>query len=363
MELSSLDLHYVVQELQYLQGGKIEKIFQSDANKRDLLFIIYSQPRINLRFLLPGVIAAAKEKPNYPQSPPGFAMFLRKYLGGTRITAVRQRGFDRIMEIDLASKTDSYTLLIELIPPGNMLLLDKEMRIINLIENQQFKDRQLRGRQPYIAPPPSFDIKDATEAGIAERIAVSTRDTIVTTLAIHLGLGGVYAEEVCARAGIAKHRNDLSNAEVKLIAHQVKEIALQPIAANTDGKRAYPFRMASRETKQSEETGFLSAIATFIEDAPADHVERKEHKVKKDKLQAIIDAQGKQATKLEEDAKSEQRKAERIYEEYQVLSEILHAAREARERKQSISEALKRFPQVKCYKDATGEIEVELEGE
>ena len=41
-------------------------------------------------------------------------------------------------------------------------------------------------------------------------------------LAIGFSLGGVYAEEACARAGIAKHRNDLSAAEVKQVVAAVE---------------------------------------------------------------------------------------------------------------------------------------------
>jgi predicted ribosome quality control (RQC) complex YloA/Tae2 family protein len=365
LELSSVDIHYAVQELQQLVGAKVEKIFQSDAQKRDLFFLLYLQnsPKVQLRFLLPGVICRTKEKPEYPAQPPGFAMFLRKYLSGVRLEKVEQHGFDRIIKMTFASKTATYTLVTELMAPSNMLLLDTEGRIINLLENQSFKDRALRARQPY-ALPPSTNIKDMTDDELAHRITVSTRESIVTTLAIACSLGGIYAEEVCSRAGIAKHRNDLSAEEVRAIVRALREILNQPVQAHKDDRRAYPFKLASKESSACEETSFLFAISEFIgEDPLQDRQEKKqqERSAPKNKLQSIIDAQRQQITKFEQEIKETQRKGERIFEEYQTMQEILLAAKEAREKKHDITHALKRYSHVKSYNTATGEVEIELD--
>jgi predicted ribosome quality control (RQC) complex YloA/Tae2 family protein len=362
MELSGVDLHYAAQELQ-LQGAKVEKIYQG-SSKKDVLFTLYLRdvPKIHLRFL-PGLVYTTKEKPAYPQTPPGFAMFLRKHLGGARIKEVRQRGFDRILEIDFETKAATTTLVIELIPPGNMLLLDTEGRIINLLEMQQFKDRQLRPRQPYVAPPAAFDVPRVSDEELVDRIVVSTRDSIVTALAMTLGLGGIYAEEALNRAGIAKQRNDLSVAEVKQVVAAVREVLSQPLAAHTDGKRVYPFRLQSREVTPCEETSFLAAMASVVPSEIIDvqAVKQRERAAPKNKLQTMIDAQRKQIAKFERDATVEQHKGERIYEEYLIFQEIVNAAREAREHKQDIAAALKRFPQVISYNGATGEVEVEVD--
>jgi predicted ribosome quality control (RQC) complex YloA/Tae2 family protein len=362
IELSSLDLRYAVAELSQLKDAKVEKVFQSSTNKRDLLFVMYLRdaPKIHLRFMLPGFVCMQKEKPLYQQEPPGFSMFLRKYLSGTRLQSVEQRGFDRIINMTFASKTAVFHLLIEFMAPGNMLLTDNEGRIINLLENQNYKDRTLRARQPYVAPP-STDIIALNDDELANRITVSTRDTIVTTLAIHCQLGGIYAEEVCARAGIAKQRNDLSSAEVARIVVAVRELFHLPILAHCDEKRAYPFKLASREAAQCPDTSFLLALSGFISEEPSkQEAKQKERASPKTKLQSIIDAQSQQAVKLEADIALNQRKGELLYEEYQQLQEILIAAREARAKKQDIGTALKKYPQVKAFRPETGEIEIEI---
>lgn len=358
-ELSSLDVYYAVKELQQLIGAKVEKIFQSDVNKKDVLFIMYLRdvPKIHLRFSLPGMICISQEKPDYPTQPPGFAMFLRKYLGGSRLQAIEQIGFDRIIKFTFATKTMTYELIVELMPPGNMLLLT-EGRIMNLLENQQFKDRVLRGKQAYVLPP-SVDITKLSDEEMINRIMVSTKDSIVVTLAVNFSLGGVYAEEACARAGIVKTRNDLKAAEIGKIVHALRDLFDQPIQAHADEQRIYPFKLESKSVQPAKETSFLHAVAALL---PVEHVEKKDEKrlPQQSKLQVIVDSQRQQITKFEEEITQNQRKGERIFEEYQLLQEILSVVHEARQTKKDIAEELKRFKQVKSYNNATGEIELEL---
>src|SRR5215210_7209928 len=115
-ELTSLDVRYLARELSLMQGAKVEKIVQSDEDKRDLLFTLYHKdfPKIHLRFMLRGLVCTQDEKPGtYPKAPPGFAMFLRKYLGSARLAKAEQRGFDRILMLGFERGGESMTLAAE----------------------------------------------------------------------------------------------------------------------------------------------------------------------------------------------------------------------------------------------------------
>jgi len=362
-ELSSVDVHYAVQELQRLVGSKIEKVFQGD-NKRDLFFILYTgvengSTKRNIRFLLPGIVCFPKEKGAYPQSPPGFAMFLRKHLGGARITGVEQFGFDRVIRIRCARKDADYSLIVELFHPGNMLLLDKEERIINLLEVQQYKDRTLRGKQQYIPPPACNDIVSADTETLVRRIMESTRDSIVTTLAVHLSLGGTYAEEVCVRAGIAKHRNDLSQDEVRVVVDTVRSLLREPIMPHADAHRPYPFLMRSKETHP---TGlpFLDSIALNVPQEAGAVVEKKVKSSPDDKLRSLIAAQERQASSCDDEARGRQRAGELIYENYMLVKELLTMAKEARERKQDVASAMRGRKEFISYNEKNGEMTLEI---
>ncbi|HIH24069.1 TPA: hypothetical protein HA251_03485 [Candidatus Woesearchaeota archaeon] len=374
LELSSVDVHYVVMDMQSLVGAKVEKAFQSDANKRDVLLQLYcaDTKKRNLRILLPGILCTPLEKPDYPQLPPGFAMFLRKRLGGTRITSVEQAGFDRIIRIGFRAKRESefsdMTLIIELIPPGNIILIDDKGSIINLLEQQQFKDRNLRSHQPYIAPPAAYDLRAESVEGIARHLFASTRSSIVTTLALHCGLGGAYAEEVCARAGIPKHRNDLTHDEVLHVAGVVKDILAQPLLAvtDTDG-RQYPFPLVSRPTTPCETTtSFLDALCASVTDestaakATTAQVRQREKSTPQAKLKSMILAQQENVDRLTASATAEQRKAELLYNNYAEIQAMLALAHDARKDRRDIAQALAQSKGFVAYNDSTGELTVEF---
>lgn len=374
LELSSVDVHYAVMDMQSLVGAKVEKAFQSDANKRDVLLQLYcaDTKKRNLRILLPGIICTPLEKPDYPQLPPGFAMFLRKRLGGTRITAIQQSGFDRIIRIGFRAKRESefsdMTLIIELIPPGNVILIDDKESIINLLEQQQFKDRNLRSHQAYIAPPAAYDLRAEGAESIARHLFASTRSSIVTTLALHCGLGGAYAEEVCARAGIPKHRNDLTHDEVLHVASVVKDILAQPLRAVTDDAgRQYPFPLVSRPTTPcATTTSFLDALCASVTDestavkSTTAQVRQREKSTPQAKLKAMIIAQQENVDRLTASATAEQRKAESLYNNYAEIQAMLILARDARKERRDISQALARSKGFVAYNDSTGELTVEV---
>ncbi|MBR9700578.1 hypothetical protein GOV11_01810, partial [Candidatus Woesearchaeota archaeon] len=85
MELTSLDVRYVARELATMEGAKVEKVFQSKTDRKDILLVLYQKerPKLYLR-MVPGMVCLQEEKPAYPQVPPAFAMFLRKYMKSAR---------------------------------------------------------------------------------------------------------------------------------------------------------------------------------------------------------------------------------------------------------------------------------------
>ncbi|MDD9954493.1 MAG: NFACT family protein [Candidatus Woesearchaeota archaeon] len=354
VELSSLDVHFLTKELQTFLNGKVEKIVQSEKNKKDVLFTMYvkDMPKVFLRFYLPGLICTPAKKPQtYPQVPPGFAMFLRKYVQGTRLTKIEQKGFDRIITFTFERKDHKVAVVVELMKPGNMLVLIDGI-IKQPLENQRFKDRSLLGRKEYEAPPPAFNILEASEQALTERLEQSEKDTIVTKLALDLGLGGVYAEEVCHRAGVEKKAQQGDNKKLIAALHELLKEQANPCV---DEKRAYPINMQSKEPEQYEGT-FVQALAQFVDDTEVVEDVTKKTKKKEKKLEKI---QEKRIAELEKIEKESREKAEKIYEEYAFVQELLETVQNARKTKQDPKELLKKYKNVK-FIPKTGELEVEF---
>jgi predicted ribosome quality control (RQC) complex YloA/Tae2 family protein len=84
-------------------------------------------------------------------------MACRKYLEGGRIQSLKQRGFDRILDILVISSHGEFILSTELMGKhSNILLLEGTERIIDAarrVTHKVNRFRQILPGQPYIAPP------------------------------------------------------------------------------------------------------------------------------------------------------------------------------------------------------------------
>src|SRR5579883_1197076 len=105
----SLTLRAVVSELRArLVGGQVQDIRQPDATEIRMGLRSRGQ---NYWLLLSADAQTARahltrtRPPNAP-TPPTFCMALRKYLEGGSVRAIRQRGFDRILELEVGFGPD-----------------------------------------------------------------------------------------------------------------------------------------------------------------------------------------------------------------------------------------------------------------
>jgi len=366
MELTALDVHYAVRELSTLVGARLDKIVQSDTDKRDVLFTLshnHREGKMHLRFLLPHMLCAHDEKPtHYPQIPPGFAMFLRKYIGGIRLESVTQRGFDRVIDLRFRGKTGTWTLVVEMLAPGNMILVGDDGKIKNLLENQHYKDRSLRGGLAYEAPPAAFNIVTASDAEMTTRIKDALRGNAAAALATALGLGGAYAMEVCARAGI-ENEATLSETDIEKLVIATRALLDHPIAPHRDEHRVWPFLLTTKPATPCVQATFLAALGSAVESHEAKELHTptvSTGKPKKSKLQVMLDAQEANLIALERVAQDQSVVADRIYEEYALVADVIGTAQTARKEKADVAHALKRITAVKRYDTATATAELEF---
>ena len=197
--MSSPDVHAVVKELAVLEGARVDKVFQFEDEVRIRLYSrLTGQAEL---VVVPGrSIHLSVTRRSAPIQATSLAMQLRKHLSGQVIKEVRQYGFDRIVEVDLGERV----LLLELFSKGNLALLGPEGRIIGLLSRQRWRDRDvLHGRSYEYPPSISGNPYDLDEEGFVQLLTASERD-LVRALAVEVGLGGRYAEEVCLRASVEK---------------------------------------------------------------------------------------------------------------------------------------------------------------
>ena len=198
--MSGIDVRAVTYELVGNLPLWIDKVYQFDS--RTLGIRLNGEEHAKYLLLIEAGRRAhlVKNAPEPPKNPPQFAMFLRKYISGGKVLAIRQHGLERILIFDIGKGALTYRLIIELFDEGNVILTDEAYRIIKPLRHHRFKDRD-------IVPDAKYTLSGTDPTGSQENLAAALagdeRD-LVRALAVACMLGGTYAEWVCRTAGAEK---------------------------------------------------------------------------------------------------------------------------------------------------------------
>ncbi len=221
--LSSFDVFAVVDELRELKGARLNKVYQVGPQELKVVLNIKGFGRAEL------VIEAGRRvhlteypKPS-PKVPSSFAMALRKHLGNSFLEDVFQAGFDRIVAFKFHRAGKEFLLVAELFGKGNIVLTDEERRIIAVLRRQSFRTRELAVGKEYRNPPERPDPFSITPEELMRIVGESKAD-LVRTLATRLGLGGLYAEELCLRAGLEKTKTHISFEEAGRLIQELRSL-------------------------------------------------------------------------------------------------------------------------------------------
>jgi predicted ribosome quality control (RQC) complex YloA/Tae2 family protein len=367
-ELSSLDLYYLLKELKVAENSKIDKIFQKDSK---IIFQIHNATlgKRYLSVLLPGFIWLTEKKEEFPEAE-NFAMSLRKHLTNSRIISIKQREFERILELDIDSKGKEHKIYIELFRPGNVILCDSENKIIMAKEYKGFGSRLIRPNIKYDYPKKEFNFLELKEKDVVNLMEKSDKGSVVVTLAVNLGLGGLYSEELCTRAKIDKKKTKLSEEEVKRLYSEIKKLTDCYSPSGYYEKNVLiditPVEICSyNEKKHERSASFNESLAKYLDDFTLSAEKNRRlsrFENEKNKLISIIRNQETQIKGLEKSAEEVQEKGEAIYSNYTHLNKILEDLAKARKTYslKDIKEKLKGHKMIKELneKDKTISIEV-----
>lgn len=323
MELTSLDLSLLMDEFSELEEGFVQKVYQ----RQDELTIEIYVPGDDKRRLIVGTDYAfmSKYKRDNPTRPPGFCMELRKHLG--RVDSIKQRGFDRILEIESGDKK----FVAEIFGKGNFILLD-DGKIIGALRQEEWSDRSINVGKEYKYPDPAQDPRELDD------IFEVMEGELVRSLASALSLGGTYAEEICARAGVDKSSSieDLTEDEKELVRETFEELIEEiedpsPVLYK-DGEelvRAAPTRLETYDEHEKEEfESFSDALDEYYYRKESRKEKRKKQKKYDEKRQGIekkLEQQKRKIEGLQKSSEQNRETAELIYENYQTLQEIKEA--------------------------------------
>lgn len=327
-QLSSMDLYFLSKELQLLIGAKIDKIY--DLAKKQLIINFHVPSKGKKQLFIDAEKTLYLTDFKFPTSNPSdFCMYLRKKLSNARLRSIKQLGFERILDLKFETKEGIYDLILELFSKGNIVLL-KSNKILIAADYQKWKDRVIKPKAEFTYPKREYNFLELDEKSLKEMLQKSNKESLVKSLAMDLGLGGIFAEEIIGIAGVDKDKKpaELGNKKIEKIIKAINQIKSKEIKPEIIYEKDYvkditPFKLNYYKNSRSESANtFSSALDNYFSNLSIAKAREKQEK-RLDSIKTIIKSQQLTIKKLENKEKEYTESAELLYQNYETISTLL----------------------------------------
>jgi predicted ribosome quality control (RQC) complex YloA/Tae2 family protein len=178
--------------------------------------------------------------------------------------------------------------------------------------------------------PPTRPVYYDDYQNFALHIERSEKSDIVRKLAT-LNLGGLYAEEICYRAGVDKTSTKIGERELRKLFVQMQEVLHAPIMPRIVANNPVPIDMESMGEGEVYAT-FSGALEKYYEQFIEDfeELEVKETVTKVDKFASILNEQENMLNGVSIAITENRKKGDWIYENYMGVQEFLQLYKQNR---------------------------------
>ncbi len=394
-EVTSVDLVALVGELGGFTGATVDKAYLYPDDLIRLKMRDYDRGRIELLLQVGETkrahVARPEHVPDAPGRPPNFAKMLRNRIAGADLAAVRQHGFDRILEFEFRREDADTTIVAELFGEGNLAVLDENGTVVDSLSTIRLQSRTVAPGAQYGFPQTRIDPLDVEFDAFAAVMQESDTD-LVRTLATQLNFGGLYGEELCTRADVEKTMDIAAAGEDEFQKLYDAMIRLfDRLERGETDPRVYmeeespvdvtPIPLEEYGDLESQAfDSFNDALDEYFRnlevaaDSTADsEASGPDFAAEIEKRERIIEHQQRAIEDFEAEAEAEREKAELLYANYGLVDEILTTVREARadghgwnaieERfEDAADEGIEAAEAVEGVDEAAGMVAVEIEG-
>jgi predicted ribosome quality control (RQC) complex YloA/Tae2 family protein len=349
-QLSSIEIHFILKDIGNLCGSKVDRVFNYG---QDFYFQLHKANvgRIILKVVSGKAVFIAEKKSHSEASH--FCLMLRKHLQGKFLESVDHLKPERILKLVFRSKSEERILYLEMFAKGNIILCDKDV-IIDALTKAKFRDRSILAKKQYKFPSMKYNIFSLGKE-IEDLFKHSSKDKIVTSLAVEIGLGGVVAEEVCLLSKIDKNQ-DPKGINASVILASVKKI----ISSKADPAIVYkdkeavdvvPSRLLVYKDYETKNFPSFSGALDYYFANEIKLIKKATTQEKKIvEIKRIIDEQNSTIKDLEKKESENRAKAELIYGNYQQIKNILDEINEVSQ-KHSWQEIKKKLKGHKVVRD------------
>lgn len=328
-EFSVIELACIVKEMQVLVGARINKVLQ--YSDKWLAFECFKTGigRVFMNICRPGLFWFGQNK--FSSGDFGFHKNLARFVDGARVSKIVLVGSERIVKIDLSTADKQLVLYVELFNKGEIVLCNSDGKILCLWETQLWQDRQLKIGAQYSLPKKLINIFVLSINDFRDCISV-VNESISKTIATELGIGGVYANELCVVSGIDKSKKSLTLEEISVLHANLfyffgRKVDARVVYENSIIKDIVPFPLKMYENfAQKSFSSYCEAVDDVLSAAEINDVSSKilsQFESRRKKLNNIIEVQKLHLSAVQKSAGDEQRKGELIYENYQKLKTLL----------------------------------------
>ncbi|PKP54500.1 MAG: hypothetical protein CVT90_00960 [Candidatus Altiarchaeales archaeon HGW-Altiarchaeales-3] len=394
-QLNSVDIYILTRELNNLnkiRNIRVDKTYQIAEKELKIKINITNQGSKDL-ILAPNYLCVSEYPRPAPTKASSFAMQLRKHLKGGFIREIGQHDFDRIVEIVIEKKEVKFILIAEFFSRGNVILCDENKKIMGLLEWQKWKDRKLGVNQIYEYPPKPAGVLNPLNVSQTNFYEILTDPKIAdkklaSILAMELGIGGFYAEEICGISGLDKSKSadELNDDEINVLFNnfnefieKLKNMETEPQVAlkSGDAEDVIPYKSETYaapvfETKNYE--SFNAAVDEYFSKSESERFSSEIDKKFLDKLKKLENRKKSQEEVIEKlKKKSEDYKeyGELIYKNFRIVEKIRTIIHNAQKQGFNDKEIMKKIKdaQKAGMKEAEyiknlrhTELEIEIEG-
>jgi predicted ribosome quality control (RQC) complex YloA/Tae2 family protein len=355
-ELTSVDLAALVTELNRYEGAKVDKVYLYGDDLLRFKMRDFDRGRVELLVEVGDTKRAhatdPDRVPDAPGRPPNFAKMLRNRLSGADFAGVEQFEFDRILTFSFERGDEDTQVVAELFGQGNVAVLDETGEVVRSLETVRLKSRTVAPGAQYEFPASRVNPLSVSYDAFARQMDDSDTD-VVRTLATQLNLGGLYAEEVCTRAGVEKTTSieEAGDEEYRALHDALEDLRTRLRAGEFDPRlyeddgavvdaTPFPLEEHEREGLDSEAADtFNEAVDEYFhrleradDDDSAEEAasSRPDFEAEIAKQKRIIDQQEGAIEEFEEQAEAERRRAELLYANYDLVDEVISTVRDAR---------------------------------
>jgi predicted ribosome quality control (RQC) complex YloA/Tae2 family protein len=250
MQLLNLTLAYLLEELKLVEGSFVNKIQELSFDK--FKFKLRTREGTKHLLLFPNAVFFSQYKISARKQTSGFGAFLRKRLEGKRILSLKQHRADRILIMEFSD----YFLVLELFLNGNLVLTDKNFKILSALKQEKSRNRLIAKNERYFFPDSrKLNPKEMRFDDFKRKFNENFNGNAVLSVVSITEVAPIFVEEIFFKLKLKKDK--IKETELKKVFIELKKIyslkeKLEPIQV-TKGKEKIilPFK--------------LSCIKSFIE--------------------------------------------------------------------------------------------------